>query len=309
MDVNVLQFRQSLVRARSKQSCHRSCHLGTHELVTKVATRFTGQPVSRGYDCFMNTYSLAIDVGNTRIKCGLMSSTNGTLPDCVDVIASPIQTGLDWKSVLEAVRRQGRQIDRSIVSGSNPRLLSTLLASWPESLEKPRRIDSARELPIEMDVDEPAAVGLDRVLNAIAVNAVRKSTQPAIVIDSGTATTIDLISRDGVFSGGTILPGIELSAKALHHYTDLLPLIEMSELDHTNLKPPGRNTRDAIQNGILYGHIGAIREIVRELKSGSSESAITLLTGGAGDMLSHHLSEAKCIPFLALRGLALSSAT
>jgi type III pantothenate kinase len=256
----------------------------------------------------MNTFSLAIDVGNTRIKCGVMSSTNGTLPDCVDVIAAPIETGLDWTTVLASVRRHGRQIDRSIVSGSNPRLLSTLLQSWPESLGQPRRIDSSRELPIEIDVDEPDAVGLDRVLNAIAANTVRESTQPAIVIDSGTATTIDLISRDGVFRGGTILPGIELSARALHHYTDLLPLIEMSELDLTKLKPPGRNTRDAIQNGILYGHIGAIREIVRELMSESSEIATTLLTGGAGSLLSHHLSEARFIPFLALRGLALSAA-
>ena len=76
----------------------------------------------------------------------------------------------------------------------------------------------------------------------------------------------------------------------------------------TKLRPPGRNTRDAIQNGILYGHIGAIREIVRELKSESPEFATTLLTGGAGNMLSHHLSEARFIPFLALRGLVLSSA-
>jgi len=254
------------------------------------------------YDCCMQTTSLAIDVGNTRIKCGLMRITGDALPECIDVVSSSIGTGLDWTLVLDSIRRHGQQIDRSIVSGSNPSVLTTLLESWPDFIEQPERIDSASELPIEMDVDEPAAVGLDRVLNAIAVNVIRKRNRSAIVIDSGTATTIDLISGDGVFTGGTILPGIELSAKALHHYTDLLPLIEMSELDHAGLTPPGRNTRDAIQNGILYGHIGAVREIVRRLSAESKPHLI--LTGGAGQLLSHHLPEADFIPWLALRGLA-----
>lgn len=265
------------------------------------------------YDSDMNQTVLAIDVGNTRVKCGLLNlGTSGQFPECRQVITSAANEDFDWTTVDRAIKNGELSIVRSLVSGSNPTQLDRILDAWPNHIERPQRIKSAIDLKLTLNVDEPLAVGLDRALNAVAANVLRDPHQPAIVIDSGTATTVDLITADGVFAGGTILPGIELSAKALHHYTALLPLIEMTDLN-PDIRPPGRNTHDAIQNGILYGHIGAIREIVRRLTDHSTDSAIDdstaapklLLTGGAGNILSRHLPETQYVEFLSLRALGV----
>ena len=250
----------------------------------------------------MTTSVLAIDVGNTRVKCGLLRSDDGTLPTCVEVVAIANNQQFDWNQVHHAIAKHSFKVDRCVVSGSNPVKLKQLLSSWPNNLDRPYEVTNAEQLDVVVAVDEPAAVGLDRVLNAIAVNAIRDSDQPAVVIDSGTATTIDLVDAAGNFAGGTILPGIELSATALHHYTALLPLISMSDLD-VELRPPGLNTRAAIQNGILYGHVGAVKEIVAQLDpSGAAEC---VLTGGAGQLLTPHLPAASFVPYLSLRALGL----
>lgn len=248
---------------------------------------------------------LAIDAGNTRIKCGLLSRATQSLADCHEVIAFPNDLPIDFDRLVAAIEKRDLVVDSAVMSGSNFNRLETISHSWPDRFPTPKRIQVANDCPVELKVQFPEKVGLDRVLNAVAANLLRKPDQSAIVIDSGTATTVDLIDRSGAFCGGTILPGIELSAKALHHYTALLPLIEMGELDD-KLRPPGRNTRDAIQTGILFGHIGAVKEIVSHLKSDSDPKTdpLLLLTGGAAQMLSRHLPAATYLPYLSLRALA-----
>jgi type III pantothenate kinase len=171
-------------------------------------------------------------------------------------------------------------------------------------------------IPVSLDVDFPEKVGLDRLLSAVAANALRPSDRAAIVIDSGTATTINYISPTGTFCGGAILPGLEMSAKALHHYTALLPLLPVHELGGDEPIAPGRNTREAIRNGLLWGQVGAIRELVAQLcrqrghslsLSDPNHAPWLVLTGGGGPVLSPHFPDVLRLASLGMHGLVLTA--
>jgi type III pantothenate kinase len=138
--------------------------------------------------------------------------------------------------------------------------------------------------------------------------------QAAIVVDSGTATTIDLVTADGVFRGGSILPGLRLSAYALHDYTARLPMIDTDRFGmptDASLPLPGRNTRAAINAGLFWGQLGAIKEITSRLQAaalsqfGCRETPIRIITGGGGRKIATHLTNSVFVDSLALHGLAV----
>ena len=245
---------------------------------------------------------LAVDAGNTRIKCALLKDCKPrVLGDIHHLVTANPADGIAWQT-LEEKAPDG--ILASCVSGSNASLIRRLCDQWPTDLfPEPQLVTNAKKLPIKIDVDFPEQVGLDRVLNSVASNCLRNSERPAIVIDSGTATTVDLVTADGAFAGGAILPGMELSARALHQYTDLLPLVDVQELDVESVLPPGKNTVDAIQNGILLGHVGAIRELVSRMADRIDGSPELFITGGAGRLLAPLVPEATLVPYMSLRAL------
>ena len=115
-------------------------------------------------------------------------------------------------------------------------------------------------MPIKVAVERPDWVGIDRLAGAVAANRLRDPKKAAIVVGVGTAITVDLLSADGVFRGGAILPGIAMSARALDEFTDLLP---RSPADELAIQPPalGTSTMAAIQSGLYWGAVGAIREL------------------------------------------------
>jgi len=169
-----------------------------------------------------------------------------------------------------------------------------------------------------LDVESPATVGIDRLLTAFAVRRLVAGRQPIVVIDSGTATTVNLVTSDGTFRGGAILPGLRLSAYALHDYTARLPLIDTDQLSDgsffVDAPLPGRNTIDAIKSGLFWGQLGSIREISSRLAQsaardfGDKAQAVYVLTGGGGRQLVAQLPNALYIDCLALHGLAMLAA-
>jgi type III pantothenate kinase len=130
-------------------------------------------------------------------------------------------------------------------------------------------------LPMELDVDEPGKVGVDRVLCAFAAFSVVGDA--VVVADFGTAVTIDLVDENGVFLGGTILPGFDMSADALQRHTAVLPKIDKVK---TPEKPFGRNTTEAINNGLYYSAIGALETITRFYSEQIGRWPQTVVTGG-----------------------------
>lgn len=246
---------------------------------------------------------LAADVGNTRAKFALLKRTSdSTLP-------APMRTVVwSYESAFSPTLLQDLTFDRFVIAGSHYGHIDEIVQAWPAELPQPRVIRSARELPIELQVDAPDLVGVDRVLNALAARCEQPGV-PAIVIDSGTATTIDVVSDAGVFLGGAILPGYELSAHALHDYTNKLPLIPLKDILGDTPEVIGKNTYAALRSGLIWGHVGAVNEIVQritnELQHDSAKEPAIYLTGGAAPLLKDHLGKTlRERPQLTLQGLA-----
>ena len=253
---------------------------------------------------------LAIDVGNTRIKFGLFAVSSvqehGVLPECVQRTVALNGDPLPWE-LLNSWKVMSTNWQSAVIAGSNPEGVKRLQASWPESLgPMPQHITNTAELSLAILVDEPRRVGIDRLLNAIAVNELRDPQRPAVIVDSGTATTVDLVTADGAFAGGAILPGLALSAKALHEYTALLPLVSVTELGQETPDVIGLNTRAAIRSGLFWGQLGAVKELIERE---AAPDADIFITGGGGALLTTYLPRARFESHLPLQGLVLTVAS
>ena len=276
---------------------------------------------------------MAIEAGNSRLKFGLfvpsissffrrdgmsvtkIADATGEWPSCRRFLAIPVDEEIPWKT-LSTWNPEG-----TVIAGSNPKAVERVLAEWHHTgMKAPIVVRDRSEIPVALDVDSPEKVGLDRLLNAVAANALRPASRPAIVVDSGTATTINFISQTGVFSGGAILPGLEMSAKALHFYTAALPLLPVHDLGGVPPVAPGRNTREAIRNGLFWGQIGAIRELISQIcrreglvnpdflgEHDHPGSPWMILTGGGGPVLSPQFPGFLALPSLGMHGLVLTA--
>jgi type III pantothenate kinase len=266
-----------------------------------------------------NPLVLAVDVGNTRTKFGLYSrERNGAtdLPVCDQFLAVPHGEQIPW----ETLKSWSASISRSVVvAGSNPARIAALeddfrRHEWSDVWT----LTDRKAIRINIDVDAPEKVGADRLLNAVAANFLRPANRAAIIIDTGTAATVDLVAADGRFCGGAILPGFALSAQALHHSTALLPLLSVRELANDPPVAVGRNTADAIRSGIYWGHAGALKEVITQIcrqqglaaphwdqNDHAADSPWLLLTGGGAPFLEPVFPLVRQVPSLALSGLVL----
>lgn len=239
---------------------------------------------------------LAIDVGNSITSVAAVNEQ--TVKDRVNIptenlpgVRSAVVEG--WKK-LEGRTRQiicgsvVPEVSREIRALSKDELNHDLLAI---------REDIAFAIPL--DVENPETVGVDRVCSATAAFA--QLGQTCVVADFGTATKIDLISSKGAFLGGTIAPGIGLSARILNEATATLPLIEV--------KPAravlGKNTASAMNNGIVLSAVGGLREIVERIATDLGHWPTLILTGGYADLVAGSCNFADhVLPDLCLRGIA-----
>jgi type III pantothenate kinase len=166
------------------------------------------------------------------------------------------------------------------------------------------------DLPLVVKLPRPDMVGVDRLLDALAANRLRTPGRPAVVVDVGSAITVDLVDAEGAFLGGAILPGIAMSARALHEFTDLLPRIDMAEL----AEPPpalGNATVAAMRAGLFWGAVGSVRQLVEQLTGGRHVPMVgdaeVFLTGGAGPIVAQLMGRsARYVPHLTLAGIALA---
>lgn len=251
---------------------------------------------------------LVIDAGNTRVKFAWMEiPTGGGVPLSRGFTAIPVGGELPVEQIAEWLKAQA--ITRAAIAGSNPPEVERVRAAWRLAIAL-ETLPPREQFPLVIDVDFPQKVGIDRLLNAIAANARRRPHQPAIIIDSGTATTIDLVDSQGAFRGGAILPGFEMSSKALHQYTALLPLVPHHRLHEREPETIGRNTETAVESGLYWGHVGAVRELVDRMIHACPVGVepLVLLTGGTGPLLKKHLPFVEWDPAVCLQGLALAAA-
>lgn len=161
-------------------------------------------------------------------------------------------------------------------------------------------INNKVNLGLNIEVDTPSEVGADRLVNAVAGKILYG--KPLIIIDFGTATTIDVVSEKGNYIGGIIAPGIKLGAYALNTFTAKLHMVKL-------LRPKkviGKNTISCIQSGLIYGTIGTIEFFVKMIKKELKYNAKVIATGGLVNLISdktnviNHVDE-----FLTLHGIRI----
>ena len=271
----------------------------------------------------LTTSVLAVDIGNTRAKFGLFQIAATGLPHPItigahvlDDVPSLISALSDWS---ESLHMDLPEV--AMIAGSAVDFRDRLLGSWPLTTCEPILLSRYDQLPIGIDVETPERVGIDRLLDTYAAWSLAGRTTNVIAVDSGTATTVDLMTRDGIFRGGSILPGLRLSAHAMHDYTDRLPLLDTDTELNDLPALPGRSTETAMQAGLFIGQLGAVRELVTRLTDACSgfgadpasaanmlQSPALFVSGGGGRQLVRHLPGAHFVDSLALHGLAMVAA-
>lgn len=156
-------------------------------------------------------------------------------------------------------------------------------------------------LGLRLAVRTPSEVGADRVLNALAARALHGA--PCVVVDFGTATTFDCVSRRGDYLGGAILPGPRLAAKALRLHTAKLPEVPVAP----TRRVIGKDTVECIQAGLYWGYLGTIERVLKmTLGEMKAPGAKVVLTGGLAPLFARHFPEAVSEPDLTIQGLRLA---
>lgn len=158
------------------------------------------------------------------------------------------------------------------------------------------------DVDLEIDVLEPDRVGVDRLLAAsAAINLTAE--RPLIVMQAGSALTVDLVTDRNCFRGGAILPGIPMMLRLLGRAADMLPELEAVELFDLP-KLPGRNTEEAMKCGTASAMVGGAQHLTERYREQFGEKTLIVLSGGDGFRLASHLSEPiRVVPQLVLRGL------
>ncbi len=214
------------------------------------------------------------------VKYASLFSMNGVYPhDIKGIVVSSVVPKLEtaWKECCDILLPKGRSYSPFFVSHATVSHL------------------------IDTDLDNPAEIGADRLVNSIAAYSIYASN--VIIIDFGTAITFDCVSSSCQYLGGLILPGINLSLEALSTRTARLPHIDIST-------PPsaliGKNTVDAMKSGILHGYGGMIDSLSQSLKQDFSaeQGCRVIATGGMSSVIDPFTTSIEqCHPFLTLEGL------
>src|SRR3982750_5010378 len=249
---------------------------------------------------------LAVDVGNTNLVFALVDK--GEIKARWRIATDPRRTADQYSvwlhQLLELEGFSRDNVEGVIIGPVVPPALHNLEVLSEKYFRKTPIIagQGAAEWPLELDVDEPHNVGADRALNAIAAHA--KYPGDLLIIDFGTATTFDVVSSSGAYTGGIIAPGINLSLDALVTAAAKLPRIAI-EAPATN-SVIGRTTQDQMLIGIYWGYIAMIEGLTERIKRELDRPAKVIATGGLATLFDKHTNVFDAIePDLTIQGLSL----
>lgn len=246
---------------------------------------------------------LVIDVGNTNTVLGVfdggelirhwrLQTHHGRTSD---------EHGIFLRQLFELSGLDAGEVTSAIISCVVPPMEGMLVEMIGNYFAcEPRIVGDDIDAGMPVQYDNPAEVGADRLVNAVA--AWERFGTALIVVDFGTATTFDAISSDGEYLGGSISPGITVSSESLFSAASKLPRVELA-------KPPeviGRTTVHSIQSGLLYGYIGQIREVVTRMKQQLTDPVSVVATGGLARFFSEETDIIDTVDeLLTLKGLEL----
>ncbi len=249
---------------------------------------------------------LAIDIGNTTVNLGFVQAKN---PDYCVAFTAKLDTVRDWtaRDYAAGIRRCLAQGNCSpedfrgvVISSVVPPVLEPIRESARRIFGKePMVVSPECDLGISIAVSQPEQVGRDRLVDsAWAAHAYQL---PVVTADLGTATTFNVMDRDGIFRGGVIAAGIETSLRALASRTAQLPAIVVKEPEHVI----GRNTSECMLSGAIIGTAGLLDGVVGQIEKELGEPVNLVITGGGAEYVIPFVNHAYFHdPHLILKGLA-----
>jgi len=233
---------------------------------------------------------LVLDVGNTNTVLGVFEAAAndgaqyGPLIAHWRVSTTKTQTvdeyGVLFRNLFAMNGLEVGQVQGIVISSVVPPLDSTLREVCEQYFQsRPLFIEPGVKTGMPVHYDNPAEVGADRIVNSVA--AFEKFGGPCIIVDFGTATTFDVVSKKGEYLGGVITPGIGISADALFARTARLPRVDVR-------KPPrvlATNTVNSVQSGLYYGYLGLIDGILERLIAELGGEVNVVATGGLASLM------------------------
>jgi len=262
---------------------------------------------------------LAIDIGNTEVTLGLfegrrlvrsyrVSSETRRTADEAALLLRQIAPELAGTNGAAEPKQKPRGSRRAVAAGHVCVVASVVppqTAIFSDAAKQllgkaPIEVSAASAPWLPIDYRDPSAVGADRIANAVAT--IDRHGSPAIVVDFGTATTFDVISRDGRYMGGVIAPGILTGAENLVRRAARLGAFEIKA-------PPrvvGKSTEESLQSGLLYGAVGQVDSIVRRIAAETRMRPVVIATGGLARAIAPHSKTIQKVDaHLTLHGLRL----
>jgi len=226
----------------------------------------------------MDVTLIAISIGNTRTK--IAPFRGGDMLDAKTVTNSDV-AGLD-----EALKSAGEQLGDTLADA--PVIIASVAPNVTEAVSarvkavlssRPHRFEQDLAIPIGRQLDREALVGEDRLLNAAA--AYDTLQQACIIVDAGTAVTVDFVDGAGTFHGGAIAPGAQMMLDSLHNHTAQLPEVKLAKPAETI----GHSTAEAMKVAVFYGLQGLVRELVEHYAEIAGAFPTVIATGGDAAML------------------------
>ena len=233
---------------------------------------------------------LLIDCGNTNIVFAI--AQNDRILKKWRINTYPKRTADEYYvwliKLLEIENINLLSISDCIIASVVPDALFSLLNFNKEYLKIEPFIVGENNLKIGIDIniDNPSEAGADRIVNAVAVK--KFYNKPSIVIDFGTATTFDIVSKSGSYEGGIIAPGVNLSLEALYMAASRLPRIKVDNTKNINVV--GKNTKDSMYSGIYWGYISLIEGLVKRINEEKNFNYYVIATGGLSNLFSKNCS-------------------
>jgi type III pantothenate kinase len=232
---------------------------------------------------------LAVDIGNTNITIGVFDSSKlkATWRVATGVHRMPDEYASLLLHLFEHEGVTASKITDAILCSVVPPLTGVFEEMCRRYLKvSPVMVEAGIKTGVRISMDNPREVGADRIVNAVAAHQLYGGA--VIVIDLGTATTFDAVSKEGDYLGGAIAPGIAIATEALFAKTAVLPRVDLT---HPK-RAIGRNTVAAMQSGIVFGYAGLIEGVVARIKEELGDKAKVVATGGYAELLA---SETRAI--------------
>ena len=243
---------------------------------------------------------LAIDIGNTEITCGVFDSEE--LQATWHVSTGLHRTVDEYAALLlNLIRPTDLRISDVAICSVVPPLVAIFEELCQRYLHtSPLVVGAGVKTGVRIRMDNPKEVGADRIANAAAAHHLYSG--PVIIADLGTATTFDVVSREGDYMGGAIAPGIGVATEALFMRAAMLPRVEL-------VRPKraiGTNTVAAMQSGIVFGYIALIEGMIARIQKELAEPARVVATGGFAELIAKQTPVIDLVnPNLTLVGLRL----